>query len=310
MAPQVTKKRRFIMDGVFYAEMNEFFMRELPEEGYAGVEVRVGPSKTEVRIRATRPQNVIGEKSRRILELTALVQKRFSLPEDSIALYAEKINNRGLCAIAQAESLRYKLLQGIAVRRACYGVLRFVMESNAKVCTMDRIILCATSLGGFKLRQTFPWPPNLTRHQCVVVQGCEVAVSGKLRAQRAKTMKFVDGYMLSSGQPVKEYVQYAFRHVLLRQGVLGIKVRRHLCRPLDMVKLGPSSPEQVWDMYFRDVNQMHFVPGLLLFQVKIMLPYDPSGQMGPSKSLPDTVLILEPKEEPTSARPVAMPQAV
>ena len=32
-------------------------------------------------------------------------------------LYAEKVANRGLCAVAQAESLRYKLLGGLAVRR-------------------------------------------------------------------------------------------------------------------------------------------------------------------------------------------------
>lgn len=42
-------------------------------------------------------------------------------------------------------------------------------------------------------------------------------VSGKLRAQRAKAMKFKDGYMISSGQPVKEYIDAAVRHVLLRQ---------------------------------------------------------------------------------------------
>lgn len=42
-------------------------------------------------------------------------------------------------------------------------------------------------------------------------------VSGKLRAQRAKSMKFKDGYMISSGQPVKEYIDAAVRHVLLRQ---------------------------------------------------------------------------------------------
>lgn len=42
-------------------------------------------------------------------------------------------------------------------------------------------------------------------------------VSGKLRAQRAKSMKFKDGYMISSGQPVKEYIDSAVRHVLLRQ---------------------------------------------------------------------------------------------
>jgi hypothetical protein len=96
-------------------------------------------------------------------------------------------------------------------------------------------------------------------------KGCEVIVSGKLRAQRAKAMKFKvclftphsrfqlfeqtfatcahmrryaatpftriryavglqDGYMISSGHPVNDYIDGAVRHVMLRQGVLGIKV--------------------------------------------------------------------------------------
>ncbi|KAK4786423.1 hypothetical protein SAY86_003112 [Trapa natans] len=186
-ATQISKKKKFVADGVFYAELNEVLTRELAEDGYSGVEVRVTPMRTEIIIRATRTQNVLGEKGRRIRELTSVVQKRFKFPENGVELYAEKVNNRGLCAIAQAESLRYKLLGGLAVRRACYGVLRFVMESGAK--------------------------------------GCEVIVSGKLRAQRAKSMKFKDGYMISSGQPVNEYIDSAVRHVLLRQGVLGIKVK-------------------------------------------------------------------------------------
>jgi small subunit ribosomal protein S3e len=56
-------------------------------------------------------------------------------------------------------------------------------------------------------------------------QGCEIVVSGKLRGQRAKAMKFIDGLMIHSGDPVNDYVQFAVRHVLLRQGVLGIKVK-------------------------------------------------------------------------------------
>jgi len=187
MATQISKKRKFVADGVFYAELNELLTRELAEHGYSGVEVRVTPMRTEIIIKATRTQNVLGEKGRRIRELTSVVQKRFKFPEGTVELYAEKVNNRGLCAIAQAESLRYKLLGGLAVRRACYGVLRFIMESGAK--------------------------------------GCEVIVSGKLRAQRAKAMKFKDGYMISSGQPVNEYIDGAVRHVMLRQGVLGIKVK-------------------------------------------------------------------------------------
>uniref|UniRef100_U3JZU7 DNA-(apurinic or apyrimidinic site) lyase n=1 Tax=Ficedula albicollis TaxID=59894 RepID=U3JZU7_FICAL len=248
MAVQISKKRKFVADGIFKAELNEFLTRELAEDGYSGVEVRVTPTRTEIIILATRTQNVLGEKGRRIRELTAVVQKRFGFPEvlgekgrrireltavvqkrfgfpeGSVELYAEKVATRGLCAIAQAESLRYKLLGGLAVRRACYGVLRFIMESGAK--------------------------------------GCEVVVSGKLRGQRAKSMKFVDGLMIHSGDPVNYYVDTAVRHVLLRQGVLGIKV-------------------------------------------KIMLPWDPSGKIGPKKPLPDHVSIVEPKEEILPTTPIS-----
>merc|ERR1711997_75606 len=199
----VSKKRKFVADGIFKAELNRLLTEELAEDGYSGVEVRVTPTRTEIIIMATRTQNVLGEKGRRIKELTNAVQKRFSFPEGSVELYAEKVATRGLCAIAQAESLRYKLIGGLAVRRACYGVLRFIMESGAK--------------------------------------GCEVVVSAKLRGQRAKAMKFVDGLMIHSGDPCNDYVDTACRHVLLRQGVLGIKVKIML--PWDASgKTGPKRP--------------------------------------------------------------------
>ncbi|KAF9618630.1 hypothetical protein IFM89_002325 [Coptis chinensis] len=38
------------------------------------------------------------EKGRRIRELTSVVQKRFKFPKNSVELYAEKVNNKGLCA--------------------------------------------------------------------------------------------------------------------------------------------------------------------------------------------------------------------
>ncbi|KAF8137540.1 ribosomal protein S3 [Boletus edulis] len=203
MSTQISKRRKFVADGVFRAELNEFFTRELAEGRF------------------------LGEKARRIRELTALVQKRFRFPENSLELYAEKVQHRGLSAIAQCESLRYKLLGGLAVRRqlncrACYGVLRFVMESGAK--------------------------------------GCEVVVSGKLRAARAKSMKFTDGFMIHSGQPARDFVDHAVRHVLLKQGVLGIKV-------------------------------------------KIMKGWDPEGQIGPRKPLPDSVQVLEPPVDKIVSEP-------
>ena len=91
MAQQVSKKRKFVADGVFKAELNEYLTRELAEDGYSGVEVRVTPTRTEIIIMATRTQNVLGEKGRRIRELTSNVQKRFGFPEGTVELYAEKV---------------------------------------------------------------------------------------------------------------------------------------------------------------------------------------------------------------------------
>ena len=68
--------------------------------------------------------------------------------------------------------------------------------------------------------------------------------------------------MIHSGQPVRDFIDSATRHVLLRQGVLGIKV-------------------------------------------KIMRGSDPEGKAGPNKALPDTVTIIEPKEE----QPVLAPNS-
>eukprot|EP00339_Tiarina_fusa_P006372 CAMPEP_0117037344 /NCGR_PEP_ID=MMETSP0472-20121206/26369_1 /TAXON_ID=693140 ORGANISM="Tiarina fusus, Strain LIS" /NCGR_SAMPLE_ID=MMETSP0472 /ASSEMBLY_ACC=CAM_ASM_000603 /LENGTH=269 /DNA_ID=CAMNT_0004747309 /DNA_START=32 /DNA_END=841 /DNA_ORIENTATION=- len=196
-------KRKFVADGVFYSELNELLTRELAEDGYAGVEVRTTPHRTEIIIRATRTQNVLGENGRRIRELTSVVQKRFGFAEGAVELYAERVQNRGLCAQAQAESLKFKLLGGLAVRRACYGVVRFVMEASAK--------------------------------------GCEVIVTGKLRGQRAKAMKFGDGYMIKTGHAGQVYTDFAVRHVLMRQGVIGIRVAIML--PHDPKgQMGPKIP--------------------------------------------------------------------
>jgi small subunit ribosomal protein S3e len=51
----ISKRRKFVADGVFYAELNEFFQRELAEEGYSGVEVRVTPTVTDISTAASPP---------------------------------------------------------------------------------------------------------------------------------------------------------------------------------------------------------------------------------------------------------------
>ena len=156
--------------------------------------------RTEVIIRARRDAERKGEKGRRIRERRRWCRSA-GTAENSVELYAE-VANRALCAVAR-ESLRYKLIGGLAVRRACYGVVRFVMEAGAK--------------------------------------GVECVVAGKIRGARAKSMKFVDGYMIKSGDPKRQYVDTAVRHVSLRQGMLGVRVTIML--PWDPTgKTGPVKP--------------------------------------------------------------------
>ena len=101
-------------------------------------------------------------------------------------------------------------------------------------------------------------------------KGCEVLVSGKLRAARAKAMKFTDGFMIHSGPPNDAVVDYAVRHVLLRQGVLGIKVKMYV------------------SVAGRSLSRSHKKADNLR-----MKPFDPEGKMGPSKNLPDAVSLVE-----------------
>ncbi|KAL7665310.1 40S ribosomal protein S3 [[Candida] zeylanoides] len=213
----LSKKRKLVADGVFYAELNEFFNRELAEQGYAGVEVRKTPSKLEIIVKASNTQGVLGEQGRRIHELHSLICKRFKIKPEGIVIYAERIEERGLSAAVQAEGLKTKLLAGLPLRRAAYGVLRFSMGAGAK--------------------------------------GVEVVISGKLRAARAKSQKYADGFMIHSGQPTNDFIDIAVRHVLMRQGVLGIRVK--IMKDPATNKNGPTSlPDAVFISEAKDEDEV------------------------------------------------------
>jgi len=184
---QINKKKKFVADGVFHAELHQFLSRAIASAGYAGIEIRVTPVKTEIRIKATKTTEVIGPDGIKIRELTALVQKRFNYEKDSVELMLERITKKGFCAPAQAELLKAKLLQGIPIRMAANSIIKSVIKDQAR--------------------------------------GCEIIISGKLRQQRAKSMKFKQGYMIHSGQPQKDYVDVAVRHVFFKQGIMGVKVK-------------------------------------------------------------------------------------
>ena len=188
---KINTKKKFVADGVFQAELNEFLTRCLGMEGYAGIEVRATSMSTEIRVKATKTKEILEKSARKVRELKSLIEKRYNFNDEDnkVELSIKPLPyDKNLCAAAQAETLKFKLLNGTPVRLAANNILGLVMRR-----------------GGAK--------------------GCEVIISGKVKGQRAKSQKYKAGYMVSTGQPKLEFVDEAVRHVELRQGVLGIKVK-------------------------------------------------------------------------------------
>merc|ERR1712083_753150 len=180
-----------VADGVFNAELNAFLTKVLGQHGYAGIEVRATSVSTEIRVRVVQAKALLDENARRIREIKSLIEKRFNFNDDNKVDFTVKAVDdpkaQAHSASANVENLKSQLLQGKPVRMAVNGIMNTVMRKQAI--------------------------------------GCMVMVSGKVRGQRAKAQKYVSGYLISTGQPKREFLDTAIRHVLMRQGVLGLKVQ-------------------------------------------------------------------------------------
>ena len=180
--------RKHIHDGLFKAELHSFFSKYLDECGYAGFELANPQIKPVVILKVTTTKPLLDDNHRKIRELESLIQKRWDYKQDGIQIQFQRLKQKGLCASTMAESIKLKLLAQIPVRVAVNSVIRQTVDKEK-------------------------------------AKGCEVIISGKLSQQRAKSMKFKKGYMVSSGQAKKDYLEIAVRHVMLKQGVMGVKVK-------------------------------------------------------------------------------------
>ena len=188
---KINTKRKFIADGVFQAELNEFLQKTLGMEGYAGIEIRATSVNTEIRVRAAKCNELLNKQTRKVKEIKALIEKRYGFndTDNKVDLAIKPVPyDRNLCAAANVETLKYKLLQGTPVRMAANNILGTVIRRGGAI-------------------------------------GCEILIAGKVRGQRAKAQKYCQGYQVSTGQPKEDFIDIAVRNVELRQGVLGIKVK-------------------------------------------------------------------------------------
>lgn len=188
---KINTKKKFVADGVFQAELNEFLAKTLGLEGYAGIEVRATSMSTEIRVRAAKCHELLAGSTRKVKEIKSLIEKRYNFNDEDnkVDLSIKPLPyERSLCAAANVETLKYKLLSGTPVRLAANNILGTVMRRGGAI-------------------------------------GCEIMIAGKVRGQRAKAQKYAQGYQVSTGQPKNDFIDKAVRSVELRQGVLGLKVK-------------------------------------------------------------------------------------
>jgi small subunit ribosomal protein S3 len=177
-------ERYFIRENVKEMLIDEYLEKELRRAGYGGIDIKKTPLGTKVTIFAASPGYVIGRGGRKIRELTRLLERKFNLENPQIEV--EEIKNPYLNAKVQAVRLAQALERGIHFRRAAYSAIRAIMRNGAR--------------------------------------GVEIRLSGKLTGERAKSVRFYQGYLAKVGNPAETLVSKGYAQARLKLGVIGVKV--------------------------------------------------------------------------------------
>ena len=120
-----------------------------------------------------------------VREININIKSRFNINVQTIDV--ETVENPDLNAQIQAERIAYAIKKGQNYRRAAYSIIRRIMKSGAR--------------------------------------GIEVHISGKTTSQRARTQVFRAGIISKCGIPSIEGVDRGVYHLILKSGILGIRVK-------------------------------------------------------------------------------------
>ncbi len=178
-------ERKFISDNIKKLQVKEYLKTELERAGCGEIDIQRTPLGTRVIVHAQRPGLVIGKKGMTIKKLTDVLDKEFKIENPQV-----EVNELGvpeLNAQIMAESIASALERGIHFRRAAYTTLRRIMEAGAR--------------------------------------GAQIEISGKLTGERAKSVKFMDGYLKHCGEPAILYVKKGYARAAPKPGIIGVKVK-------------------------------------------------------------------------------------
>ena len=178
-------ERKFVKDGYTKASLDEHFAKQLGRSGYGGMNMSRTPLGTQITIYSEKPGMVIGKAGKVIRKLTQDVTDIYGI--DNPQIDAQEIKKTELNAQIMANRLASSIERGWYFRKAGTNTIRAVMAAGAL--------------------------------------GCEVIISGKLTGARARTEKFIDGYVKHSGHPAEQIVDTGYAVAIKKLGTLGCRVK-------------------------------------------------------------------------------------
>ncbi|HYC11408.1 MAG TPA: 30S ribosomal protein S3 [Nitrososphaerales archaeon] len=184
-ARQQSSVKAILLTSRSFAELDEFFEKQLVEAGYGGLEVQKSPVGTTLKVYVARPGLAIGRRGTGIKELTDKVAAKFNFPNPQIAV--TEVENPELNARIMAGRIAQIVSRGTAFRRAAMWSVNNIMNAGAS--------------------------------------GVEISVAGKLRSDRSHGEKYRAGVVPKSGDTADRAVDEATTDVLLKLGLYGIKVK-------------------------------------------------------------------------------------
>ena len=182
---QRTTVKSILMTSKTYADLDEFFEKELKDAGSGGLEVQKSPVGTTLKVYVARPGLAIGRRGTGIKDLTEKVAAKFNLPNPQIAV--TEVENPELNARIMAARIGQIVSRGTAFRRAAQWSVNNIMNAGAA--------------------------------------GVEISVAGKLRSDRSHGEKYRAGIVPKSGETAERSVSQATTDVLMKLGLYGIQVK-------------------------------------------------------------------------------------
>jgi len=179
-------ERQFIAQKIKEFQIQEYVGKVLGKAGYSHTEIKRTPLGDKVIIFTTRPGIVVGKKGENIKKLTQVLKSRFKMENPEIEI---------------GEVKEPMIDEQYVADKIAYSIERFGAKRFKSV--------------GYKVLQ------EVINAGAI---GAEIVLSGRIPSARARSWRFSAGYLKKSGDISENKVHRCIAIVVIKAGVVGIKV--------------------------------------------------------------------------------------